>query len=118
MTKQTTVFLPPSAEGLPPGVLDSAGDGAARLDAMARTPYGRNFLTHALVQLARDGWLRTEPGEGFEAGRDRETPEPEDAPSVLPIGAKMEITVTHVPDPPELQREIARMRREWPGGRR
>lgn len=28
------------------------------------------------------------------------------------------VTITHVPDPPELQREIARLRREWPGGRR
>jgi hypothetical protein len=87
MTNQTAAFVPPSAEGLPPGALDSAADGADRLDAMAGTPYGRNFLAHALVQLARDGWLRAEPGEGFEPQRDRETPEPEDASSAGPAPA-------------------------------
>jgi hypothetical protein len=76
-------FVPPSAEGLPPGALDSAADGASALDAWARDPHGRNFLAHALVQLARDGWLRTQPGDGFEPVRDRETPEPQD-PAVLP----------------------------------
>jgi hypothetical protein len=87
MTDQTAAFTPPAAEGLPPGVLDSATDGASALDAWAREPVGRNFLAHALVQLARDGWLRTEPGEGFETVRDRETPEPEDAPSAVPAPA-------------------------------
>jgi hypothetical protein len=71
-------FVPPAAECLPPGALDSATDGASALDAWARDPHGRNFLAHALVQLARDGWLRTEPGDGFEVVRDRETPEPQD----------------------------------------
>lgn len=74
------LFVPPAAEGLPLAALDSATEGADRLDARALTPYGRNFLAHALVQLARDGWLRPEPGEGFEPVRDRETPEPETAP--------------------------------------
>jgi hypothetical protein len=59
-----TRFIPPAAANLPPGVLDSATEGADRLDASARTPVGRNFLAHALAQLARDGWLRTEPGDG------------------------------------------------------
>jgi hypothetical protein len=52
-----TLFVPPAADGLPLAALDSATEGADRLDAMARTPYGRNLLAHALVQLARDGWL-------------------------------------------------------------
>jgi hypothetical protein len=77
MTHQPDLFVPPAAEGLPPGALDSAAEGADRLDAVALTPNGRNLLAHALVQLARDGWLRTEPGEGFEPERaERETPEP------------------------------------------
>lgn len=74
---------PPSAEGLPPGVLDSASAGASMLDAWARTPYGRNFLAHALVQLARDGWLRQHPvlGAAFDpAEQDRNTPPPKEAP--------------------------------------
>lgn len=71
-------FVPPSADGLPPGALDSASAGASMLDAWGRTPYGLNVLSHALTGLARDGWLRTEPGDGFEPVRDRETqPEPE-----------------------------------------
>jgi hypothetical protein len=83
MTDQTAEgFIPPAAEGLPAGTLEAAEIGANRLDAWARTPHGRNFLAHALVQLARTGWLRTEPGEGFEPLRDRETPEPQDAPAV------------------------------------
>ena len=36
----------------------------------------------------------------------------------LPADTKVTVTITHVPDPPELQQEIARLRREWPGGRR
>lgn len=71
------LFVPPAADGLPLAALDSATEGADRLDAMALTPYGRNLLAHALVQLARDGWLRTEPGAGFEPVRDRETPDPQ-----------------------------------------
>ena len=73
----------PSAEGLPPGALDSATDGANALDAWARDPHGRNFLAHALVQLARDGWLRREPDldAAFDTSdRPRETPEPQEAP--------------------------------------
>ena len=58
-------FVPPAAMGLPAGTLEAAEIGASALDAWARTPSGRNFLAHALVQLARTGWLRTEPGEGF-----------------------------------------------------
>ncbi|WP_327592491.1 hypothetical protein [Streptomyces chartreusis] len=61
-------FVPPAAEGLPLAALDSATEGANRLDAWARDPRGRNFLAHALVQLARDGWLRREVGAGFEPG--------------------------------------------------
>lgn len=72
----TDLFVPPSAEGLPLAALDSATEGADRLDAFARTPQGRNFLAHALVQLARDGWLRTEAGEGFERMPERETAVP------------------------------------------
>jgi hypothetical protein len=52
--------IPPAASGLPDGALDSATEGANRLDAHAVTPGGRNLLAHALVQLARDGWLRPE----------------------------------------------------------
>ncbi|WP_225825640.1 hypothetical protein [Streptomyces naphthomycinicus] len=73
---QTDPTIPPAAEGLPAGTLEAAEIGASALDAWARTPHGRNFLAHALVQLARTGWLRTEPGEGFEPVQDRETPEP------------------------------------------
>lgn len=74
---QPDPFTPPAAEGLPPGSLDSATEGADRFDAVALTPPGRNLLAHALVQLARDGWLRAEPGEGFEPERaEREAPEP------------------------------------------
>jgi hypothetical protein len=69
-------FVPPVALGLPAGTLEAAEIGANRLDAWARTPNGRNFLAHALVQLARTGWLRTEPGEGFEPVRDPEPQEP------------------------------------------
>ena len=57
----TDRFIPPAAESLPEGALDSATEGANRLDAWALDPRGRNFLAHALVQLARDGWLRTAP---------------------------------------------------------
>lgn len=56
----------PAADGLPDGALASAVEGADALDAYARTPQGRNLLAHALVQLARDGWLRPEPGPGVE----------------------------------------------------
>jgi hypothetical protein len=73
-------FTPPVAQGLPAGTLEAAEIGANRLDAWARTPQGRNFLAHALVQLARTGWLRQEPGDGFEPMTDRPTVEP--APAV------------------------------------
>jgi hypothetical protein len=81
MTDQTAEgFTPPAAQGLPAGTLEAAEIGANRLDAWARTPNGRNFLAHALVQLARTGWLRQEPGDGFEPMSDRPTAEP--APAV------------------------------------
>jgi hypothetical protein len=84
----TDPFVPPAAEGLPSGALDSASAGASMLDAWGRTPYGLNVLAHALTQLARDGWLRTEPGEGFEPEREqRETPKPEAAPATDRAGA-------------------------------
>lgn len=76
-------FVPPAADGLPLAALDSATNGASALDAWARDSHGRNFLAHALVQLARDGWLRTESGEGFEPVRDREAPDPEDPTDLL-----------------------------------
>lgn len=75
-------FIPPSAEGLPLDALESAAAGATMLDAWAETPNGRNFLAHALVQLARDGWLRTTPNldAAFDTS-DRlcENPEPQEA---------------------------------------
>jgi len=76
-------FIPPAADGLPLAALESAADGATMLDAWAETPHGRNFLAHALVQLARDGWLRREPDPdtAFDpSDRKRETPEPQAAP--------------------------------------
>jgi hypothetical protein len=80
-------FVPPVAMGLPAGTLEAAEIGANRLDAWARTPNGRNFLAHALVQLARTGWLRTEPGEGFEPVRDRDDiPEPQQPAAVARSG--------------------------------
>lgn len=51
----------PSEQGLPPGALDCAVQGADHLDAYALTPQGRNFLAHALHGLHRDGWLRSHP---------------------------------------------------------
>lgn len=73
----TVPAIPPAAMGLPTGALEAAETGANRLDAWARTPQGRNFLAHALVQLARTGWLRTEPGEGFEPCPDGPPQEPQ-----------------------------------------
>lgn len=75
---QPRCFVPPAAEGLPLAALDSASEGASMLDAWGRTPYGLNILAHALVQLARDGWLRQEAGDGFEVVREREAPEPQE----------------------------------------
>lgn len=63
-----TPTVPPAAAGLPLPALDSATTGASALDAWARDPRGRNFLAHALVGLARDGWLRRKPSNGFEPG--------------------------------------------------
>ena len=54
-------FYPPAADGLPLDALESATNGATMIDAWAEDPRGRNFLAHALVQLARDGWLRRHP---------------------------------------------------------
>ena len=82
-------FVPPAAEHLPPGVLDSAANGATMLDAWAETPIGQNFLAHALVQMARDGWLRTEPGEGFEPLRDRDdVPQPQNPAELRRLAAE------------------------------
>ncbi|MFK0063408.1 hypothetical protein ACIQTN_29785 [Streptomyces werraensis] len=58
--------VPPAAHCLPDGALDSAAAGADMLDAWAQTPAGRNYLAHALTQLARDGWLRREPGDAWD----------------------------------------------------
>ncbi|WP_109030091.1 hypothetical protein [Streptomyces rubrogriseus] len=69
---------PPADAGLPAGTLEAAEIGANRLDTWARSPQGRNFLAHALVQLARTGWLRPAPGEPFE-------PKREDAPPAEPV---------------------------------
>lgn len=84
-TKMTAQFVPPAADGLPPGLLDSASAGANMLDAWGKTPYGRNVLAHALVQLARDGWLHRapDPKAAFDVVEERPartTPEPEEAP--------------------------------------
>lgn len=80
-------FLP-AAEGLPEGALDSAETGAAMLDAWARTPGSRNLLAHALVQLARDGWLRPVRGEGFEVcPEDPRAVDPEPCPPATTPGA-------------------------------
>ena len=87
MNQTDPLFVPPAAEGLPLAALNSATKGADRLDAAALTPTVRNFLAHALVQLARDGWLRVEPGEGFEPVQDREAPEPLDAPEPAPASS-------------------------------
>ncbi|MGW5197332.1 hypothetical protein [Streptomyces spiralis] len=82
MTDQQRRPVPPAAEGLPLEALDSATDGATMLDAWAETGHGRNFLAHALTQLARDGWLRQQPGPGFETVRDRDdAPEPQVPPA-------------------------------------
>jgi hypothetical protein len=67
-TEDANSFIPPAAEGLPAGTLESAVSGAAMLDAHADTPYGRNVLAHALVRLRRDGWLRDAP-EWFATAR-------------------------------------------------
>lgn len=65
-TEDANSFIPPAAEGLPAGALESAVAGAAMLDANADTPYGRNVLAHALIRLQRDGWLR-DAQEGTDA---------------------------------------------------
>lgn len=82
MSEIRYTFIPPAAEGIPVGALDSATQGASALDAWASTTYGRNFLAHALVQLARDGWLRVNPDpdaawEPLDQRADRPTPAPE-----------------------------------------
>lgn len=56
----------PAVQGLPDGALDSAAAGADMLDAWAQTPAGRNLIAHALAQLARDGWLRPQPGQPYD----------------------------------------------------
>ncbi|MDI9836234.1 hypothetical protein [Streptomyces sp. KAU_LT] len=72
--------VPPAAHCLPDGALDSAAAGADMLDAWAQTPAGRNYLAHALTQLARDGWLHREPGDAWDPVPDPEPAEPEPAP--------------------------------------
>jgi len=68
--------VPPAAHCLPDGALDSAAAGADMLDAWAQTPAGRNLLAHALTQLARDGWLRPEPGDAWDPVPDPQPAEP------------------------------------------
>jgi hypothetical protein len=51
------------------------------LDAWAQTPAGRNLLAHALTQLARDGWLRPEPGDAWDPVPDLQPADPEPAPA-------------------------------------
>jgi len=87
--KMTADFMPPAAEGLPPGLLDSASAGANMLDAWGKTPYGRNVLAHALVQLARDGWIRRapDPKAAFDVVEERPVradPQPEEMPDDRP----------------------------------
>jgi hypothetical protein len=95
-----TRFIPPAARNLPLAALDSATRGADMLDARATTPTGRNFLAHALVQLARDGWLRTEPGAGFEPCDDEPavpTP-PQDGPHAPQDGPEAPDAGAEAPD--------------------
>ncbi|MFF8544784.1 hypothetical protein ACF060_31360 [Streptomyces werraensis] len=76
---------PWAAECLPLEALESAANGATMIDAWAETGNGRNFLAHALVQLARDGWLRREPdlAQAFDVSdRQRATPAPQSATSM------------------------------------
>lgn len=65
----------PLADKLPEGSVESARQGATMLNAWAETGEGQNFLAHALVQLARDGWLRPRPGNGFEPITDETAPQ-------------------------------------------
>lgn len=76
-TRPDSTRTPPAAERLPDGVLDSAARGGSMLDAYARTPQGLSLLAHSLTQLARDGWLRTEPGDGIELYPEPTEPEPQ-----------------------------------------
>ncbi len=74
-------FIPPAAKGLPLDALESATNGATMLDSWAETGNGRNFLAHALVQLARDGWLRRSPDQStaFDpSDRPQGAPQPQD----------------------------------------
>lgn len=72
---------PPAAHCLPDGALDSAAAGADLLGTWAQTPAGRTYLAHALTQLARDGWLRRQPGDAWNPAPDPEPAEPESTPS-------------------------------------
>lgn len=54
---------PAAAVDLPPGALDAAVAGAARLHAPARTDYGRTVLAYALGALVCGGWLRDTPAD-------------------------------------------------------
>ncbi|MFJ6608183.1 hypothetical protein [Streptomyces lydicus] len=97
-------FVPPRAEGLPPAALESAANGATMIDAWAENPHGRNFLAHALVQLARDGWLRSEPGQGFEPVREHDTaPEPQDPAELHRLAGEARDTGMQQPDTEEQQ---------------
>jgi hypothetical protein len=92
----------PTGQGaVPPAALESAANGATMIDAWAEDPHGRNFLAHALVQLARDGWLRTEPGEGFEPVRDNDAvPEPQDPAELRRLAVEAHHTGTQQPSVP------------------
>lgn len=84
-TDAVEITTPPwAAECLPLDALESAANGATMIDAWAEDPNGRNFLAHALAQLARDGWLRREPDpdQAFNVSdRPRVTPAPQPATS-------------------------------------
>ncbi|EMF31121.1 hypothetical protein H114_00792 [Streptomyces gancidicus BKS 13-15] len=82
---------PPAAEHLPAGLLASATAGAAMLDAAAHGPRLQNLLAHALIQLARDGWIRYAPGDGFDpVPEHRPATAPEPAPLVCVCGTDVD----------------------------
>jgi hypothetical protein len=65
----TRMTLPPVLEGIPAGmsadVFEVALAGAACLDALAvHSPYLRNVVGHALVELYREGWLSDHAARG------------------------------------------------------
>lgn len=72
----------PAERGLPEGALDAAVTGANMLDAYAITATGRNFLAHALTEIARAGWLRhrATPAAAWDP-HDTQKPEPAPKPA-------------------------------------